>query len=267
MALGLGDKFKYTQISDQIAKDPLSSETEKKKRNLFVVSGVCLLVTVFEISTKISFLDYCDSAVVGKNLNPIGIMGLVLLYSYFSFAYHAFIDFERWYLLKDLLSFQDALSSIESISSGVRSLLSSSIPNLNEKLDRVSERRELLNVAIQRYEERGGIHVIRNIDGFVDNIGTSMDSYKQILPELTANLRDVGTHAHNFKFWIEKFQVQYGVFNLSNLIRILLFDVLLPFSLGTYAIVKVSPYLKPVYDVVLEDLSGYYSYIQGLLRF
>jgi len=85
---------KRKTISELLYREPFSPETERKRRNLIVISSVTILVTVYKIKVKeLSWLDFnaeTDSYIL------LGALSVMAVYAFLIFVFYAAIDIMRW---------------------------------------------------------------------------------------------------------------------------------------------------------------------------
>jgi hypothetical protein len=113
------DEKSLTILENIITADPLSAETEKKKRNLIFLACIAILITVYGISVKFPWIEIEQSASGNQYLN--GIIATLLFYSYLSYSLYALTDLRRWHITNELINIDEwakaALDSITALSS------------------------------------------------------------------------------------------------------------------------------------------------------
>ena len=93
MALQLPDRQKLSAI---VFNEPLSSETETKKRNLLFAACFSILLSVYGLKvTKTPWLDFEIPNGAPNILH--GALSAALFYTFAVFVLHAFADLRRWF--------------------------------------------------------------------------------------------------------------------------------------------------------------------------
>ena len=99
MALQATDRKKLFGI---VFNEPLSSETEAKRRNLLFTACFSILLAVYGLKvTKTPWLDFDVSEGAPDVLR--GTLSVALLYTFVVFSLHAFADVRRWLAAGDLM--------------------------------------------------------------------------------------------------------------------------------------------------------------------
>jgi hypothetical protein len=100
MALQVPDRQKLSGI---VFNEPLSSETESKRRNLLFTACFAILLAVYGLKvTKTPWLDFEVPEGAPDVLR--GALSVALLYTFVVFALHAFADLRRWLAASDLMN-------------------------------------------------------------------------------------------------------------------------------------------------------------------
>lgn len=90
------------KLSDIVLKEPLSSETETKRRNLLFASCFSILLAVYGLKvTKTPWLDFEIPNGAPNILH--GALSAALVYTFIVFTLHAGADLRRWFLAGDLM--------------------------------------------------------------------------------------------------------------------------------------------------------------------
>lgn len=113
------DEKSLTILENIITADPLSAETEKKKRNLIFLACIAILITVYGLSVKFPWIEIEQSSGGNQYLN--GIIATLLFYSYLSYSLYALTDLRRWHITDELINIDEwakaAFDSITALSS------------------------------------------------------------------------------------------------------------------------------------------------------
>lgn len=99
MVLQVADRQKLTGI---VFNEPLSPETETKRRNLLFSSCFSILLAVYGL--KVTRTPWLDFEIPDGAPNILhGALSVALFYTFIVFALHAFADLRRWFAAGDLM--------------------------------------------------------------------------------------------------------------------------------------------------------------------
>jgi hypothetical protein len=99
MVLQVSDRKKLSGI---VFNEPLSPETETKRRNLLFAASFSILLAVYGLKvTKTPWLDFEIPEGAPNILH--GALSVALFYTFIVFALHAFADLRRWFAAGDLM--------------------------------------------------------------------------------------------------------------------------------------------------------------------
>lgn len=102
MALQVPDRQKLSAI---ILQEPLSTETEAKRRNLLFAASFSILLSVYNL--KVTRTPWLDFEVPAGSPNILqGALAVALFYTFVVFALHALADLRRWFTAGDLMYLQ-----------------------------------------------------------------------------------------------------------------------------------------------------------------
>jgi hypothetical protein len=138
MVLQVSDREK---LSDIVFKEPLSPETEAKRRNLLFVACFSILLAVYGLKvTKTPWLDF-EIPVGAPNILH-GALSAALFYTFIVFALHAFADLRRWFTAGDLIrlhSYYDISLRTHNHLNAVSQWLDKPLPEDHEKRESVKK--------------------------------------------------------------------------------------------------------------------------------
>jgi hypothetical protein len=93
----------HQKLSGIVFNEPLSSETEAKRRNLLFTACFSILLAVYGLKvTKTPWLDFDVPEGAPDVLR--GALSVALLYTFVVFSLHAFADVRRWLAAGDLMN-------------------------------------------------------------------------------------------------------------------------------------------------------------------
>lgn len=99
MVMQMTDRQKLSGI---VFAEPLSAETDSRRRNLLFTACFSILLSVYGLKvTKTPWLDFEIPAGAPNILH--GALSAALFYTFIVFALHAFADLRRWFTAGDLL--------------------------------------------------------------------------------------------------------------------------------------------------------------------
>lgn len=132
MALQIPDRQKLSAI---VFDEPLSAETEAKRRNLLFVACFSILLAVYGLKvTKTPWLEFEIPEGAPNILH--GALSAGLFYSFVVFALHAFADLRRWFAAGDLMylsSYYDLTLKINNHLYAITQWLNKPLPENDEK--------------------------------------------------------------------------------------------------------------------------------------
>jgi hypothetical protein len=129
------------KLSSIIFNEPLSSDTETKRRNLLFTACFSILLSVYGLKvTKTPWLDFEMPSGAPNILQ--GALSAALLYTFIVFAFHAFEDLRRWYTANDMVYLQTYLDlslNVEKHLSHITSWLDKPLPEDLEKQAKIKK--------------------------------------------------------------------------------------------------------------------------------
>lgn len=132
MVLQVPDRQK---LSSMVLAEPLSAETESKRRNLLFVACFSILLAVYGLKvTKTPWLDIEIPEGAPNILH--GALSAALFYTFIVFALHAFSDLRRWFMAGDLMhlhSYFDTMLATRNHLNAVSQWLNKPMPEESDK--------------------------------------------------------------------------------------------------------------------------------------
>lgn len=159
------------KLSGIVFNDPLSPETETKRRNLLFAACFSILLAVYGLKvTKTPWLDFEIPAGAPNILH--GALSVALFYTFIVFALHAFADLRRWFAAGDLMHLQ----SYFDISLKTRGHLNAVTQWLDKPLPEESDKR----ASVQK--------MYSSADAFLGELGAAVSTAKSSHRKLTVLL-------------------------------------------------------------------------------
>ena len=132
MALKVPDREKLSGI---VFNEPLSSETENKRRALLFVACFSILLAVYGL--KVTRTPWLDFEIPDGAPNILhGALSVALFYTFVVFSLHAFSDLRRWFAAGDLMylhSYFDLVLGTRNHLNGVAQWLEKPLPNEQDR--------------------------------------------------------------------------------------------------------------------------------------
>lgn len=145
-----GDK--KSKLSAIVLSEPLSAETESKRKNLLFTSCFSILLVVYGL--KVNRTPWLEFEVPEGAPNILhGALSVALVYTFIVFALYAAADLRRWYMAGDLLnlnSYWELLLSSRQSLYGVTQWLEKDLPSEKSKRESVEK---MYEEAFEFFEE------------------------------------------------------------------------------------------------------------------
>ncbi|WP_285448369.1 hypothetical protein [Xanthomonas sp. LMC-A-07] len=123
------------KLSAIIFQEPLSTETEAKRRNLLFAACFSILLSVYNLKvTKTPWLEFEVPAGSPNILK--GALAVALFYTFIIFALHALADLRRWFTAGDLMylhGYHDISLKCHNILNGISQWLDKPLPEEADK--------------------------------------------------------------------------------------------------------------------------------------
>ncbi len=122
----------YTIYSNIISKDPITSETEKKKKNLILIACITILITIYALKIKLPWIEIDQETI--KIDHAKGLIGTLLLYTYFNYFWNALIDIRKWNFSEEMINITNHMKYLKNLTSNL-TYIENKMHNLKRKLD------------------------------------------------------------------------------------------------------------------------------------
>jgi hypothetical protein len=166
MVLQVPDRQKLSGI---VFNEPLSPETETKRRNLLFTACFSILLAVYGLKvTKTPWLDFEIPDGAPNILH--GALSVALFYTFIVFALHAFADLRRWFAAGDLIN----LHSYFDISLKTRGHLNA----ISQWLDKPLPDEPAKRASVQK--------IYSSADSFLEELAAAVSTAKSSHRKLTA---------------------------------------------------------------------------------
>lgn len=213
-------------LDDVVFQDPFSDVTRKTKRNLLVVSFVCLLISILKLQVT-GFLGLqASTGTIGNDLAQ-GLACTVVVFLLVSFIFHAFIDYSAWQFQRERLLTKPYLDLIGMIENHIQ-VTTEQVKNAVQPLNQVSFEREM-QAEIERSK------VVRDTQGQLDSIDKRLASIANEITPLLISWRNTINGMERLRLRLK-----------ARFVSLWILDILLPLALSGLAIGKSYSGVQPL---------------------